>query len=87
MALVNKAKSIMDYNRDKVDEMTLALLFLVSSRVGKGGRAWRGFDQQTLERLHQKGWIERPSPKELSLTLTPGGMQKAEELFERHFRH
>lgn len=36
----------MDYNKDKVDELTLALLFLVAydRQEGVGARAWKGFD-------------------------------------------
>ena len=40
----------MKYDQDKVDEMTLALLYLVSSRLpgGPGARAWKGFDGATM---------------------------------------
>ena len=51
----------MEYNRDKADEATLALLYLGLTRTPDGGgRAWKGFDQQILARLHQKGWIAAP---------------------------
>jgi hypothetical protein len=34
----------MDYDKEKVDEMTLALLFLVMHRDQDAHRAWKGFD-------------------------------------------
>lgn len=52
----------MDYDPDKVDEMTLALLYLVTTerQEGLGARAWKGFDWSTLDRLHAMGWIQDP---------------------------
>jgi hypothetical protein len=62
----------MKYDQDKVDEMTLALLYLVSTKLqdGVGARAWKGFDGETIHRLHQKGWIEEPKSKSISLVVT-----------------
>ena len=39
----------MDYDRDKVDEMTLALLWLTSFKDPVGVRAWKGQDRDTME--------------------------------------
>ncbi len=52
----------MEYDKDKVDEMTLALMYLVMH--GKEGeeRAWKGFDWETMNRLHEKGYISEPRP-------------------------
>ena len=44
----------MAYSRDKVDEMTLALLYLVRIREKTGTRACKGFDWETMDRLHEK---------------------------------
>ncbi len=40
----------MEYHSDKVDEMTLALMYLVSTRLGEGqgARASRGLNMETL---------------------------------------
>jgi hypothetical protein len=65
--------------------MTLALIFLVLSRTQAGGRALKGFDWATLERLHQKGWIAEPRIKDMALAVTPEGVQKSEELFRKYF--
>ena len=77
----------MNYDRDKVDEMVLALLYLVSGdrKVGSGARAWRGFDANAINRLHAKGWIDDPKNKATSLHMTEEGFRKAEELFLKHF--
>ena len=77
----------MKYDQDKVDEMTLALLYLVStkSKEGPGARAWKGFDSETMHRLHKKGWIEEPKIKSLSLLITEDGYKKSEQLFMKHF--
>jgi hypothetical protein len=76
-----------EYDLDRVDEMTLALLYLVTTdrQEGQGGRAWRGFDSRTIKRLHDKGWIEDPESKALSLHLTEEGLRRSERLFKEHF--
>ena len=77
----------MDYDRDKVDEMTLALLFLMASgyKEGEGALAWKGANLEVLERLHQQGWISDPKNRDLSLRLTEAGYRRCRELFEKHF--
>ena len=52
----------MDYDTEKVDDATLALMALVvCERVeGYGGRAWKGFDWNTLDRLYEKGLLGNP---------------------------
>jgi hypothetical protein len=77
----------MDYNEDKIDEYTLALLYLVTHerQEGMGARAWKGFDWETLNRLHEKGYISNPVLKAKSVGMTEEGFLKSKELFERHF--
>ena len=64
----------MDYNKDKVDEFTLALLFLVMETDKVGTRAWKGFDWGTMNRLHDKGYISNPVNKNKSVMVTPEGL-------------
>lgn len=75
----------MDYDKQKVDEMTLALLYLVMH--GKRGeeRAWKGFDWETMNRLHEKGFISDPRSKAKSVQMTMEGAERAAELFQRYF--
>ena len=77
----------MKYDQDKVDEMTLALLYLVTTerQEGVGARAWRGHDSDTMNRLHEKGWIDDPKSKAMSLYITEEGFKKSEQLFLKHF--
>lgn len=77
----------MEYNKDKVDEYTLALLYLVTHEVreGTGARAWKGFDWGTMNRLHEKGYISNPASKAKSVAMDEKGYKKAEELFKRFF--
>jgi hypothetical protein len=77
----------MDYNKNKVDELTLALLFLVAHdrQEGLGARAWKGFDWDTMDRLHEKGFITNPATKAKSVVMTEDGYKKSEELFKKHF--
>jgi hypothetical protein len=77
----------MEYNKNKVDEYTLALLYLVTHEVheGIGARAWKGFDWATLNRLHEKGYISNPVSKTKSVIMDEEGYKKAEELFKKFF--
>jgi hypothetical protein len=77
----------MDYDTDKIDEYTLALLYLVTHQrqEGLGARAWKGFDWDTTNRLHEKGYISNPVGKAKSVVMTEEGFLKVKELFERNF--
>ncbi len=76
----------MEYDTDKIDEVTLALLSLVMhDKDEHGARAWKSFDWDTMNRLHEKGYIGNPISKTKSVVLTPEGCKKAQELLEKHF--
>jgi hypothetical protein len=75
----------MNIDYDKIDECTLALLYLVTFRDGIGVRAWKSFDWDTMNRLHDKGYISDPKSKAKSVAVTEEGVSKAKELFERFF--
>lgn len=76
----------MEFDRDKVDEVVLALLWLTAFDVDEyGARAWKSHDWDVLDRLHAKGYISDPKSKAKSVVLTEEGMARARELFERHF--
>jgi len=77
----------MEFDEDKIDDYTLALLYLVTHErhEGFGSRAWKGFDWDTLDRLHQKGYISNPVGKAKSVGMSEEGFLRAKELFERHF--
>jgi hypothetical protein len=72
----------MEYDRDKVDEMVLALLWLTAAGEG---RAWKGHDWDAMERLHKRGFISDPKNKAKSVVLSEEGERRSRELFERYF--
>ncbi len=77
----------MEFDYDKIDECTLALLYLVTydREDGIGARAWKSFDWETMNRLHEKGCISDPRGRAKSVVLSEDGFRKAEELFHRFF--
>jgi hypothetical protein len=80
----------MEYDEDKIDEVSLALLHLTSFREHKGDptRAWKGLDWGIRDRLFDKGYILDPRNKSKSVILTEEGARLSKELFDKHFaRH
>lgn len=75
----------MDYDTDKVDEFTLALLWLTTFKDPSGTRAWKGQDWGTMERLHAKGLLSDPRSKTKSVLLSEEGEKRSRELFAKHF--
>ena len=76
----------MEYDEGRIDEVTLALLYLVTFDENEhGARAWKGFDWATMNRLHEKGFIGNPVTKAKSVVVTPDGCRRAKELFEKYF--
>ncbi len=47
----------MEYDKNKVDEVVLALLYLTMFDDKPGRRAWKSHDWDALDRLHEKGYI------------------------------
>lgn len=60
----------------------LALLYLT---LHDGNRAWKGFDWDALNRLHERGLIGDPVNKAKSVTLSDEGLREAERLFRQYF--
>ena len=75
----------MEYDKDKVDEMVLAILYLTTSKEDYGFRAWKGMDWDAMNRLHEKEYISNPRSKAKSVVLTEEGVKLSEELFKKHF--
>jgi hypothetical protein len=72
----------MEIDTEKVDQAVLALLYLT---LHDGARAWKGFDWDTLNRLHAKGLISDPVSKAKSVVLTDEGLRASERLFGKLF--
>ncbi len=71
-----------DVDRDKVDEVVLALMQLT---LHDSYRAWKRVDWETLDRLYEKGWIENPRSKAKSIVLTEEGLVQSARLFQHYF--
>lgn len=78
-------KERLDYDKDKVDEVALALLHLTTYEGELGLRAWKNIDLGVLTRLHEKGFISNPITKSKSVAISEQAAAKAEELFKRYF--
>ena len=65
-----------------VDEAALALMLL---GIHDGWRAWKGFDWQVLNRLHEKGFITDPKTRAKSVIFTEKGLGESQRLFEKLF--
>ena len=56
----------MELDTDKIDDAVLALLF----GLHEGDRVWKGFDWESMNRLHEQGYISDPRSKTKSVVLT-----------------
>jgi Domain of unknown function (DUF6429) len=72
----------MKLDNDKIDNAVLALLLL---GLHDGTRAWKGFDWDSMNRLHTKGFISDPRGKAKSIVFTEEGLRQAERLLEELF--
>lgn len=70
-------------NTDAIDEAVLALFYLT---LHDHNRAWKGFDWDTLHRLHERGLIDDPANKAKSVALTDEGLRQSKRLFEIYFK-
>ncbi len=75
----------MNYDREKVDEVVLALMQLTLHGDRSVSRAWKGFDWDSLNRLHEKRYIGNPKTQAKSVGLTEEGLRRSGELFEAYF--
>jgi hypothetical protein len=72
----------MNLNKDKIDDAVLALLVL---GLHEGVRAWKGFDWDAMNRLHEKGYISDPQSKAKSVVFTEEGLERANRLLKQLF--
>ena len=75
----------MNYDESKIDEMTLALMYLTSFTDHGITRSWKGYNWDSLGRLHSAGFLSDPVGKAKSVILTEEGAERSRELFEKYF--
>jgi hypothetical protein len=71
-----------EIDEDRIDQAVLALLWL---GLHDDGRAWKSFDWDAMNRLHDKGYISDPVSKAKSVVFTEQGEREAERLFYELF--
>ena len=67
----------MEYDDAKIEDAVLALLALYSF---DGGRSWKGFDFDVMNRLNEQGYISDPIGKAKSVHLTEEGLKRGLEV-------
>ena len=75
----------MEYDKEKADELALALLQLTAFEDRGVRRAWKGIDWEIMNRLHQKGFISDPRNKAKSVVFSDEGFRQSRELYRKHF--
>jgi len=79
---LNPLDVAMTLDEDKIDRAVLALLYL---GLHEEQRAWKGFDWDAMNRLHEKGYISDPVGKAKSVVFTEEGLAEARRLLEELF--
>lgn len=72
----------MKLNGQKVEDAALAVLWLT---LHNEVEAWKTIDWDTMDRLHQKGFISDPSHRAKSVVFTEKGLAEAARLAEKMF--
>jgi hypothetical protein len=72
----------MELDTTRIDDAILALLLL---GLHDGVRAWKGFDWDSMDRLHDRGYITDPRGKAKSVVFTEEGLERAQSLLEKLF--
>lgn len=72
----------MKLDTDRIDQAVLALLHL---GLHDSSRAWKSFDWDAMDRLHQRGFISDPVGKAKSVSFTEEGLRESERLLRELF--
>ncbi len=72
----------MKFDADRIDDTVLALMYM---GLHDGDRAWKSFDWDALNRLHEKQLISNPVGRAKSVVMTEEGKRRAEQLFRELF--
>lgn len=74
-----------DFNRDKIDEAVLALLYYNAFKDDFSLRSWKGMPRDVMNRLHEKGYISNPKSKVKSVSFSEEGEEAARDVFKKYF--
>lgn len=71
----------MRYNRERAADLVLALMHLT---LHDECRAWKGYDWDVMNDLHERGLITNPQSKAKSIVLTEAGFARSEQAFAQY---
>ena len=72
----------MKYDEKLIEDAVLALLTTFSF---DGGNAWKGFDFEVMNRLHEHGFISDPVNRNKSIWLTEEGVERGRRIADQLF--
>ena len=72
----------MEYDEKLIEDAVLALLATFSS---DSGNAWKGFDFEIMNRLHEHGFISDPVNRNKSIWLTEEGLERGRRIADQLF--
>ncbi|MBX8529773.1 hypothetical protein K5D32_08890 [Pseudomonas cichorii] len=72
----------MKYDEKLIEDAVLALLATFSF---DHGNAWKGFDFDVMNRLHEHGFISNPVNRNKSIWLTVEGLERGRQIADRLF--
>jgi hypothetical protein len=72
----------MEYDDKLMEDAVLALLAALSS---DDGNAWKGFDFEIMNRLHEQGFISNSVNRNKSVWLTEEGLERGRAIAARLF--
>lgn len=72
----------MELDEQKIDDAVLALLML---GLDNGGRAWKSFDWDAMNRLYEQGLIGNPRSQAKSVPVTDEGEARGRRLLRELF--
>lgn len=72
----------MEYDYKLIEHAVLALLATYSCDTGN---AWKGFDFEIMNRLHEHGFISDPVNKNKSIWVTDEGLAQGRQIADRLF--
>ncbi len=74
-----------ELDRDKLNEVALAILGLTAHTDHGITRVWKSMDWGLLDELFARGWIADPRGKTKSVVLTDEGVSLIDTLLRKHF--
>jgi hypothetical protein len=71
----------MGFDQDRAGDLVLALMQLT---LHEEFRAWKSYDWDIMNHLHERGFITDPRSKAKSVGLTDKGLARSREMFAKY---